>query len=202
MKRSLAPLFLPLAGVFLLFACEEAEPKCRPDDPCMDYGTGGGTQIGAGGFKDSRGPGGSGGAGGDGGTGGEGGVGGGGGAGGVGGVGGTGGGGDRDHYLDDQGVCRTHATFDDLGCPPTYPEALHMDRCGTGLCQGVCGFQLLVQDFCTPSLRCVYDAGDGRLEGVIFGSDVREFCGEQSYDLVYGDPCTESLEELGVECGL
>jgi len=177
----LVALVLGSAG---LFAClDDRDRDCPGDGPCYQRpGAGGGTWIRPGdGYENPH----------DGGRGGE---------GGQGGEGGAGGAGGEEQYVDDQGICRTDASFDRLGCPQTYAEALLMDRCGSGLCQGVCGFQLFVQDFCTPSLRCVYGI-EQMLVGVVLGSDVPEFCEESSRILVYGDACPESLEELGAECG-
>lgn len=132
---------------------------------------------------DDAAPGGEGGAAGVAGTGGEAGTGGVGGTGGEAGTGGT----VPGEYMD-AGVCRSTADFTTLGCPPTFDEALGLERCGgTPQCGGTCGQWLAVQDTCTPSLGCTYDPATRALVGAVFGSDTHDFCGLQSRDVVYGD---------------
>lgn len=116
------------------------------------------------------------------------------------GAGGTGGTSDN-HYVDDQGNCRSDAAFDDLGCPSTYAEALLMDRCGTGLCQGTCGYQHIVQDLCSPGLRCAYDAGTGQLSGVVVNAHAFVFCDGVAASVIYGEVCRNGeLEAPGLVC--
>lgn len=92
-----------------------------------------------------------------------------------------------DQFVDQHGICRSNRDYQSLGCAPTFDLALAAPpRCGP-VCAGSCGDWLVLQDSCTPSLGCTYDPLSRALVGVVWGDDIPSNCGENSYDVTYGD---------------
>lgn len=121
------------------------------------------------------------------------------------GMGGTGGtGGEPVQFIDADGNCRSSRDLASAGCPSTF-EVAEPRECGLPSCKGACGPWLATEDFCTPSLGCTYDPKSGELVGAVLGSDVLEYCNEQSRYLILGDGhhgCSFDDSRPGSDCPL
>lgn len=193
-------VFALVMGTLGLAACA-GDPMCGPGAdlrtkcPGPTFEGAGGTSgfVPTGGFRE----GGKGGGTSTGGAGGSG-VGAGGHGGGAGGTGGQVSG----EYVDELGACRSDEDFFDVGCPPTFEEALGIERCAAPNCVGACGFQQVVETPCAPRLRCAYGASSGMLEGAVRLEREPTFCGGASESLVYGAACTDDVFAADPSCAL
>ncbi len=122
------------------------------------------------------------------------------------GAGGEGGDSGPDHFVDEEGVCRSKRPLDDhlhLGCPPSFEEAKALDRCGAAVCIGACGRWLAYQDACTPSLGCSYDPDSGALVGGVLGGDDTDYCDRSSAEFIFADGhhgCSFDPDEVDPSC--